>query len=129
MIDFKSQAFTPKEGAAVYLLPGGNAARNWGGFPIKATVASVKRKYFYVKETDYSYPLKFDKEANRFVDNSLFNDYAVFETLEAAEDAIRFVDEFYKIKSFLGKIRPLELAEVIESQKIHEIYQILFKGE
>ena len=129
MIDFKSQQFMPNEGAVVYLLPGGNAARNWNGSPIKATITSVKRKYFYVKEADYSYPLKFDKEANRFVDNSLFNDYAVFETLEAADDAIRFVDEFYKIKSFLGKIRPLELAEVIESQKIHEIYQILFKGE
>lgn len=127
MIDFKSQAFAPKEGAAVYLLPGGNAARNWGGFPIKATVASVKRKYFYVKETDYSYPLKFDKETNRFVDDSdTNNDYAVFETLEAAEDAIRCVDEFYKIKSFLGNIRPWEMTEHIESEKIHEIYNIIF---
>ena len=127
MIDFKSQAFTPKEGAVVYLLPGGNAARNWGGFPIKAKVDSVKRKYFYVKETDYSYPLKFDKETNRFVDDSdTNNDYAVFETLKAAEDAIRCVDEFYKIKSFLSNIRPWEMTEHIESEKIHEIYNIIF---
>lgn len=130
MIDFKSQQFMPNEGAVVYLLPGGNATRNWSGSPIKATITSVKRKYFYVKETDYSYPLKFDKEANRFVDDSdTNNDYAVFETLESAEDAMRCVDEFYKIKSFLGKIRPWELTEAIESKKVHEIYQTLFKGE
>ena len=44
---YVSEQFEPKEGMTVWALPGGNASRHWNREPIKATVVSVKRKYFY----------------------------------------------------------------------------------
>lgn len=127
---YVSEQFELKEGMTVWALPGGNASRHWNREPIKATVVSVKRKYFYVRPVDSTgQTWKFFREDNTFCDETDSNNtYAVYISKEAAQNVIQCEQEFREIQNILSNVRG-DVNASLGYETVHAIYEILKSKE
>lgn len=127
---YVSEQFEPKEGMTVWALPGGNASRHWNREPIKATVVSVKRKYFYVRPENSTWQTwKFLREGNTFYDEADSNNtYAVYVSKEGALKAIQCEQEFREVQNILSNVRG-DVNASLGYETVHAIYEILKSKE
>lgn len=111
-------------GQTIWLSPGGNYARLYRSvpMPIKATVASVKRKYFYVKPDASRDEIKFDKETGASVLEDCNSSWTIWETEEAYRNAI----EKAKLLTAVERaMRDYRTADRLSLGQVRGLYRIL----
>lgn len=113
-----------KPGQVVWLSAGGNYRRIYRSvpMPIRATVVSIKRKYFYVKPDSSRDEIKFDKETGASVLEDCNSSWTIWETEQAYHDAI---EKDRKITAVERAMRDYRTENLLSLDQVRELYHIL----